>query len=114
MPGVVRTVQVIGVARDLNYRGLGGNSSRLVVYSPLQQQYSAQVAVAARTTQGQGATRDIRAVVASINPNLPIVTTQTLEDRAQIRVRLAGLPGRSSPKGKRRLMSRVGIESILP
>ena len=84
MPSVVRTARVIGVARDLNYRGLGENSSRLVVYSPLQQQYSAQVTVVARTTQGQGATRDIRAVAASINPNLPIVTTQTLEDRASL------------------------------
>jgi hypothetical protein len=72
--------QVIGVARDLNYRGLGENAPRLVVYSPLQQEYGAHVIVVARTAPGQRAARDIRALVASMNPNLPIVTAQTLEE----------------------------------
>ena len=83
MPSVVQTARVIGVARDLNYRGLGENSSRLGgLAAPATGR--AQVTFVARTTQGQGATRDIRAVAASINSNLPIVTTQTLEDRASL------------------------------
>ena len=64
----------------LNHRGLGGSSTSCGVFAA-PEQYSAQVTVVARTTQGQGATRDIRAVVASINSNPPIVMTQTLEDR---------------------------------
>jgi putative ABC transport system permease protein len=50
------------------------------VYAPLQQQYLPSVIIAARTTRGQRIADEIRSLVASIDPNLPIIRSQTLED----------------------------------
>jgi ABC-type antimicrobial peptide transport system permease subunit len=49
------------------------------VYVPLQQQYLPSVTVVARTTHGQRIADELRALLASMNPNLPIMTAQTLE-----------------------------------
>ena len=74
-----RTLLVIGVARDLKYRSLG-DIPRLFVYVPLQQQFNPAITIVARTTNGQRLAGEIRALVASMNPNLPIVGAQTLEE----------------------------------
>jgi len=72
--------QVVGVARDVKASSLIDGLSRSIVYVPLQQQYTPMVTIVARTTRGQRAAEPIRALVASMNPDLPIVTSQTLED----------------------------------
>ena len=77
------TVTIVGIARDVKYRSLG-DPPRLFLYVPLQQQYVSRMTIVARTTQGQRAAREIRAVVASMNPNLPIVNSQTLEGFAAL------------------------------
>jgi predicted permease len=74
---------VIGVARDAKYRNLR-EGPRAFLYVPLQQQYSPLMTIAARTTHGQRLAGDVRALVASMNPGLPIITAQTLEDLAEI------------------------------
>ncbi len=83
-PGNKRTLLVVGVARDIKSSSLVDGLSESFVYLPLQQQYAShltsQMTIAARTNPGQPATHAIRALVASMNPNLPIVTSQTLED----------------------------------
>jgi putative ABC transport system permease protein len=83
-PSAKQMLEVVGVARDLKYRDLGANAQRLVVYTPLQQTYSAKVTLVARTLPAQSALREIRALLASINPNLPIVTTRTLEEMTSL------------------------------
>ena len=45
---------------------------------------TANMTIAARTTRGQRIADEIRAVVASMNPTLPIVTSQTLEEAAAL------------------------------
>ena len=55
-------------------------SSGSLVYTPLQQQYLPTVTLVARTNHGQRMADEIRVLVASMNPSLPIVTSQTLED----------------------------------
>ena len=75
-----RALQVAGVARDVKASSLIDGLSRSIVYVPLQQQYTPTLTIVARTTRGQRIAEEIRTVVASMNPDLPIVTSQTLED----------------------------------
>jgi len=75
-----RPLQVVGVARDVKASTLIDGLSRSIVYVPLQQQYVAMLSIVARTTRGQRAADEIRSLVASMNPDLPIIASQTLED----------------------------------
>jgi ABC-type antimicrobial peptide transport system permease subunit len=80
-PPPARTLLIVGVARDPTYGTLVDGTTGLYVYVPLQQQYTAAMTtIVARSTYGQPLTNEIRTVVASMNPNLPIVTAQTAED----------------------------------
>jgi len=47
---------------------------------PLAQQYHSRMTIVARSTEGQRLAADLRKLVASLNPNLPIVVAQSLED----------------------------------
>jgi predicted permease len=78
--GPTRTLLVIGVARDVQFSSLLDGLSRSCVYVPLQQQYTSSITLVARTTRGRRITDELRTVVASMNPNLPIITAQTLEE----------------------------------
>ena len=82
-PDAMRTLTVVAVARDSKYRSLG-EDPRPFVYVPLQQQYMSRTTIAARSMQGQRLAADLRKLLASMNPNLPIVTAQTLEDYASL------------------------------
>ena len=75
-----RTLLVIGAARDVQSSSLVDGQSRSCVYVPLQQQYVSSVTIVARTTRGQRLADEIRALLASMNPHVPIMTAQTLED----------------------------------
>ncbi|HET8772928.1 MAG TPA: ABC transporter permease [Thermoanaerobaculia bacterium] len=80
-PADKQTLTVVGVARDGKYRYLGEEPAPFI-YVPLQQQYQSQTTIVARSTQGQRLAGELRALLASMNPSLPIVTAQTLEDYA--------------------------------
>ena len=73
-----KPVVVIGVVGDVRTRV--SETPRPHVYLPLQQQFVAEVMIAARTTDGQRLGGAIRQVVTSLNSNLPILTSQTLEE----------------------------------
>jgi putative ABC transport system permease protein len=75
-----KTALVVGVARDVTSSSLIDGLAQLFVYVPLQQQYAPNVMIVARTAHGQPIADELRALVTSMNPNLPIVTTQTIED----------------------------------
>ena len=87
-PNGMRTLLVVGVARDVKTSSLVDGQAESYVYVPLQQQdtsrMTANMTIAARTTRGQRIADEIRAVVASMNPTLPIVTSQTLEEAAAL------------------------------
>jgi predicted permease len=74
-----RSMVVIGVAHDANYRSLG-EAPHPFVYVPLQQQYSPQMMIAVRTAHGERFAAEIRSLVTSLNPALPIITAQTFAD----------------------------------
>ena len=75
-----RPLQVVGVARDVKASTLIDGPSHSLLYVPLQQQYMATLTIVARTTRGQRIADEIRALLVSMDPNLPIVMSQTLED----------------------------------
>jgi predicted permease len=80
VPNAAKTLLVVGVARDVKGSSLIDGLSRSLVYVPLQQQYTPDITIVARTTRGQRIAEELRTLVASINPNLPIVAAQTLDD----------------------------------
>jgi predicted permease len=73
-------LQVVGVVPDLKTNGRG--KDRPMVYLALQQAYRPEFVILARTTRGQRVTSEIRALLASMNPNLPIVSSRTLDDES--------------------------------
>jgi predicted permease len=76
----MRTLLVVGVARDIQSSSLIDGLARAWVYVPFQQQYLPNITIAARTTNGQRIADQLRPLLASMNPDLPIVTAQTLDD----------------------------------
>ncbi len=77
---LTRALRVIGVARDPSYGTLFDGTTGLYVYVPLPQQYWSSMMIVARTKDGRRVIDEIRALVASMNSNLPIVRAQTAED----------------------------------
>jgi len=75
-----RPLLVIGVARDVQFSSLVDGLARTAVYVPLDQQYVSSLTIVARTTSGQRITDELRALLASMSPNVPIMTAQTLQD----------------------------------
>jgi putative ABC transport system permease protein len=82
-PDAVRTLTVVGVARDSKYRNLG-EDPRPFVYVPIQQQYMPRTVIAARSAHGQRLAGELRALLASMNPNLPIVQALTFDAYSQL------------------------------
>jgi predicted permease len=74
-------VEVVGVVRDVRSgRGPGG-AAPLALYVPLQQRYMPGVSIFARAAGGQRVTGDLRNLITSMNPNLPVLQAQTLESQ---------------------------------
>jgi predicted permease len=71
---------VVGVARDVESTSLVDGVSRSTVYVPLQQQFVSSVIIVARTSGGRRIAAPIRALLASMNPAVPVTLMQTLED----------------------------------
>jgi predicted permease len=102
---VATTMQVIGVARDLKSLGrpaevrsmrstgaAAGVSApepppqptdrSLAMYVSLQQQYAPRLTLLARTSNGERLASQIRDLVRSMDPNLPMVTPATLDSQS--------------------------------
>jgi predicted permease len=94
-PEIDRVTQllVVGVARDVGNAGDGRNAQPLSFYAPLAQRYFPRLMILARSTQGQRLANEIRAVVAALDSNLPIVGSETLEQQqtgpVQLQLRVA-------------------------
>jgi predicted permease len=71
---------VIGIASDVQSSSLVDGLAHAAVYVPLPQQYVSNVTMVARTTHGQRIADQLRTQLAAMNPNVPILTAQTLED----------------------------------
>ena len=71
---------VVGVARDVTSGGGRRESRAVVFYAPLQQRYTPQLTILARTRRGERIAGEIRSLVAAMNPNLPILAAHTLAE----------------------------------
>jgi predicted permease len=69
-------MRVVGVAGDVTF---GNPDQPLVVYVPLQQKYLSQVTILARGPDERSLAQDLRSAVAAVDPNLPVLSTQSLE-----------------------------------
>jgi predicted permease len=80
-PGAVATVplSIVGVVADITS---GRGAPAPVVYLPFAQNYDANVALVARSVTGRRLTTEIRDVMRSVNPNLPILTASRLGDQS--------------------------------
>ena len=84
---------VVGVARDVQFDP--NLAPRLSLYVPIHQRYISGITILARTKGPTSVAEDIRALVVSMNPNLPVLTAQTLDSlgrgpvEAQLRVAAA-------------------------
>ena len=76
----MRILLIVGVARDIQSSSVIDGVARAWVYVPFQQQYVPNITIVARTTRGQRIVKEVRPLLASMNPNLPIVTAQTLDE----------------------------------
>jgi predicted permease len=93
-PNPERTLQIVGVARDVKYFLPRDNAPHLFVYVPLAQvPFGTRVTIVARTTDGRRIAGEIRALIASMNPNLPVVTAQNARELDLPRVRAAARRG---------------------
>ena len=72
---------VIGVVGDVAFGGGGAGRAPLALYVPMPQRYVPAVSILARTVGGQRVAGDVRALVSSMNPNLPVLQAQTLESQ---------------------------------
>ena len=75
----MRTLLVVGVARDIQSSSLIDGFARAWVYVPFQQQYVSNLTIVTRT-RGQRVADQLRQLLAAMNPNLAIATAQTLDD----------------------------------
>lgn len=79
-----QTLTVVGVVDDVRSSSLIDGLNGSFIYLPLQQHYesswTAAMSIAARVTDGPRFAGQFRALLASVNPNLPIVSFGTLAD----------------------------------
>jgi predicted permease len=82
-PGVATPtvmLRVVGVVRDIKASSLVDGLQTSPVYVPWQQDYSAALTIVARTTDGRRIADRLQRLIAAMDPGLPIVNSQTLED----------------------------------
>jgi predicted permease len=82
-PGVAAPsimLRVVGVVRDIKATSLVDGLQTSPVYVPWQQDYSAAFTIVARTTDGRRISDRLQRLIATMDPGLPIISSQTLED----------------------------------
>jgi predicted permease len=71
---------VVGVSHDVQSTTVMDGVSRICVYVPLQQHYVPNLTIAGRAVRGGRIVNQIRAVLKTVNPNLPLASSGMLED----------------------------------
>ena len=78
------TLLVVGVARDVRSTSLIDGMAPSFIYVPVAQQreaaWTTTMTLVIRSRHGKSVANDIRTIVASMNPNLPIAPFRTLEE----------------------------------
>jgi predicted permease len=77
-PATPRPLTVVGVVGDIVY-GESRGVAPLSLFVPMQQKYMPGTTILVRRSVGMSLAGDLRTLVSSMNPNLPILTALTLE-----------------------------------
>jgi predicted permease len=88
----VRVMEVVGLARNQKYRSFG-DGPRNFVFVPLRQNYFGALFLAVRSEPGAPPAPGIRTLLHEMNPHLPILHAQSMEEYAGVGLlpqRLAG------------------------
>jgi putative ABC transport system permease protein len=78
-----RPMIVIGVAKDAKYASLAEDPTGFV-YVPMQQQYLPRTTIVARATDDRRLAAEIRSLLTTMDPNVPVIAAQTFEEFASI------------------------------
>jgi predicted permease len=78
-----RIVTIIGIARNSKYRSLGETSEGFI-YVPLAQRYSSTMSLFVRSAPGASPSIPIRQLVAQLDPALPILTSQSMDEHVAL------------------------------
>jgi predicted permease len=73
-------LRVVGVARDV-ISGASRREGPLALYVPLRQRYTPRLTILARTDGRASLAGSLHVLVASMDPNLPVLSAQTLESQ---------------------------------
>jgi hypothetical protein len=86
---------VVGVVRDVKSIGRAREMAVLCIYAPLQQVYSPQLTLLARSARGDRLTQSIRDVVAALDANVPVLSASGLNEQqtgpVMVQLRIAAL-----------------------
>jgi predicted permease len=78
-----RAVEIVGVARDARNRYISSAPAPFI-YVPMAQQPSSQIEFYIRHAPGRQIAQDVRAAIAGVEPNVPVIMLQSFEDAAAI------------------------------
>ncbi len=110
-PAPVVRLSIVGVVGDLK---AGGRSAQPVVYLPYQQQFEPQISIVARARDGRRLAADVAGAIASIDPNLPVISSRGLDQFAgpvQFQLRItAGVSAAVSLLGL--LLAAIGVYGV--
>jgi predicted permease len=110
-PSPIVRLSVIGVAANL---GASGGRPEPFVYLPYQQHYQSDVSIVARASSGQRLATELGGVVASIDSNLPLVSSRPLDQftgPVQFQLRIsAGVSAAVGAVGM--LLAAIGIYGV--
>ena len=78
-----RTVTIIGIARNAKYRDLSETHEGFI-YVPLAQRYNSSMSLFVRSAPGVPMALPVRRLVAELDPALPILNSQPMEELAAV------------------------------
>jgi len=78
-----RPLTIVGVAEDAKYRYVS-DGPRNFVYVPLAQQAFSEFSLFVRHAAGRPVAQDVRAAMAQVEPNVPIVLLQSFDDAVAV------------------------------
>jgi len=78
-----RPLTIVGVAEDAKYRYVS-DGPRNFVYVPLAQQAFSEFSLFVRHAPGRPVAQDVRAAMAQVEPNVPIVILQSFDDAVAV------------------------------
>jgi predicted permease len=79
----LRTLEIVGVARNAKHRSIGEPPINFI-YVPLAQQFLSELTFYVRRSGGGSRISELRQVMATLDPNLPVIHAQTMKDATAI------------------------------